>query len=128
MSNGDDPGIALGDSSGGNDPSSMMGGPPGGGAPDLSMSSDSPQMGEAPEEGQATIHFHKHSHTKTRHPNKPGQHVHHVHLKVHSIKFDHPKKSKVSKEDLAEALSSAGPPGGGDGGDDEPPPPPQQGP
>ena len=92
----------------------MMGGPPGGSAPDLSMSSDSPQMGEAPEEGSATIHFHKHSHTKERHPNKPGHHTHRVHLKVHSIKFHHAKKPKVSKEDLAEALSSAGPPGGGD--------------
>lgn len=121
MSNGDDPGISLGGDGG--DPSSMMGGPPGGGAPDLSMSSDSPQMGEAPEQGSATIHFHKHSHTKTRHPNKPGHHTHHVHLKVHSIKFNHSKKSKVSQADLADALSSGGPPD--DGGDGGPPPPPQ---
>jgi hypothetical protein len=122
MSNGDDQGIPLGGD--GSDPASMMGGgPPGGGAPDLSMSSDSPQMAEAPEEGSATVHFHKHSHTKTRHPNKPGHHVHHVHLKVHSIKFHHPKKQKMSQSDLEDALSAGGPPGGDEGGDGGPPPP-----
>jgi hypothetical protein len=120
---GGDQGIPLGGDGGGGGGGmeSMMGG--GGGPPSLNMSSDSPEMGEAPEEGQATIHFHKHSHTKERHPNKPGHHVHHVHLKVHSIKFHHAKKPKVSKSDIAEALASAGPPGGDEG---EPAPPPAQ--
>lgn len=132
MSNGDgggDPGIQLG----GGDP--MGGMPMGGGggdsSPGLQMSSDDPEMGNAPEEGSATIHFHKHSHTKERHTDKPG-HRHHVHLKVHSIKFHNKAKPKVSKSDIAQALASAGPPGGGDGGDGgggaPPPPPPPPGP
>jgi hypothetical protein len=94
--------------------------------PGLSMSSDNPDMDNAPEEGEATIKFHKHSHTKERHPSKAGKHVHHVHLKVHSIKFHGAKrKKKVSKEDLAAALATAGPPGGADeeeGGGAPPPP------
>jgi hypothetical protein len=104
------------------DPSMMMGGGSDS-PPSLAMSSDDPQMGEAPEQGSATIHFHKHSHTKERHPSKPGHHKHHVHLKVHSIKF-HPgkKKSKVSKEELEEALAGGPPEPGEPDADDQPPP------
>jgi hypothetical protein len=132
MSNGDEQGIQLGqDGASGSEPMMMGGG--GGGGPDypgLSMSSDHPDMEGAPEEGSATIHFHKHSHTKERHPTKHGAHRHHVHLKVHSIKFDKAKKKKVSKSDIAEALaaSAGGPEGGpppegaGDGGGAPPPP------
>lgn len=127
MSNGDgggggDPGIQLG----GGDPTGGMPMGPGdsGAPPGLQMSSDDPEMGNAPEEGSATIHFHKHSHTKERHPDKPGHHRHHVHLKVHSIKFHNKSKPKVSKSDIAQALAQAGPPGGGDGGGGEPPSPP----
>jgi hypothetical protein len=132
MSNGDEQGIQLGqDGASGSEP--MMMGSGGGGGPDypgLSMSSDHPDMEGAPEEGSATIHFHKHSHTKERHPTKHGAHRHHVHLKVHSIKFDKAKKKKVSKSDIAEALaaSAGGPEGGpppegaGDGGGAPPPP------
>ena len=87
----------------------MMGGGGGESPPSLAMSSDDPQMGDAPEQGSATIHFHKHSHTKERNPGKPGTHKHHVHLKVHSIKFHPHKKAKVSKEELAEALSGSPP-------------------
>jgi hypothetical protein len=116
-------GIDLGSSDSPGSP--MMGGGGGGDGgpsyPGLSMSSDNPDMDNAPEEGEATVKFHKHSHTKERHPTKAGKHVHHVHLKVHSIKFHKPTKKKVSKEDLAAALSAAGPPGGAD---DEGSPPP----
>jgi hypothetical protein len=123
MSNGDDQGIQLGGGGGpGMDPSMMMGG---GSAspPSLAMSSDDPQMGEAPEQGSATIHFHKHSHTKERHPDKPGTHKHHVHLKVHSIKF-HPgkKKAKISQAELEEALAGGPPESGEPDADDQPPP------
>jgi hypothetical protein len=126
MSNGDDQGIQLGNSSGGGpgmSPMDMMGGGGDSSPPSLAMSSDNPDMGEAPEQGSATIHFHKHSHTKERHPSKPGHHRHHVHLKVHSIKF-HPgkKKSKVSQEELEEALSGGGPPGDESGEGEAPPP------
>lgn len=120
--NGADQGIQLGEGGGG-EPMSMGGGDGGPSYPSLSMSSDNPEMGEAPEEGSATIHFHKHSHTKERHPSKEGAHKHHVHLKVHSIKFHGRKRPKVSKSEIAEALAAAGggaggpPPGGGDGGD-----------
>jgi hypothetical protein len=132
MSNGDEQGIQLGqDGASGSEP--MMMGSGGSGGPDypgLSVSSDHPDMEGAPEEGSATIHFHKHSHTKERHPTKHGAHRHHVHLKVHSIKFDKAKKKKVSKSDIAEALaaSAGGPEGGpppegaGDGGGAPPPP------
>jgi hypothetical protein len=121
-------GIDLGSSDGMGGGGGPMG-PGGDGGPSypgLSMSSDNPDMDNAPEEGEATIKFHKHSHTKERHPSKAGKHVHHVHLKVHSIKFHKPAKKKVSKEDLAAALSAAGPPGGADegGGGGAPPPPP----
>jgi hypothetical protein len=125
MSNGDEQGIQLGqDGASGSEPMMMGGG--GGGGPDypgLSMSSDHPDMEGAPEEGSATIHFHKHSHTKERHPTKHGAHRHHVHLKVHSIKFDKAKKKKVSKSDIAEALAAASAGGGGlpEGGGEEPP-------
>jgi hypothetical protein len=126
-------GIPLGDGGGGGPSMDSLGSGGGGGPdyPDLSMSSDHPDMDNAPEEGSATIHFHKHSHTRERHPTKPGTHKHHVRLKVHSIKFNRPKKPKVSKSDIAEALASAGggegggpPPGAGDGGDGGMPPPP----
>jgi hypothetical protein len=124
MSNGDEQGIQLGQDGAGD--TSPMGMPGGGGGPDypgLSMSSDHPDMEGAPEEGSATIHFHKHSHTKERHPTKHGEHRHHVHLKVHSIKFDKAKKKKVSKSDIAEALAAASAGGGGppEGGGEEPP-------
>lgn len=116
MSNGDaEGGIQLG----GGDPTDSMPMGPGnsGSPPGLQMTSDDPEMGNAPEEGSATIHFHKHSHTKERHPDKPGKHRHHVHLKVHSIKFHHPSKPKISKSDIAEALAAqqGGPPPPGDG-------------
>lgn len=116
MNGGDDQGIQLGQDGAGASEPMMMGGPGGGGGPNypgLSMSSDNPEMENAPEEGSATIHFHKHSHTKERHPTKSG-HRHHVSLKVHSIKFHGRKKPKVSKEDLAAALAA--------GGGGEPPP------
>lgn len=120
MNGGADQGIQLGDGGdgGGGMPSSMGGGDGGPSYPGLSMSSDNPEMGEAPEEGQATIHFHKHSHTRERHPTKEGAHKHHVHLKVHSIRFHKKSKPKVSKGDIEEALATAGGggPGGGDGG------------
>jgi hypothetical protein len=133
MSNGTaDQGIQLGEGGDGGGMSMPMGGGEGGPSyPGLSMSSDNPEMGEAPEEGSATIHFHKHSHTRERHPAKEGAHKHHVHLKVHSIRFHKKSKPKVSRGDIEEALATAGggapggggppPAGAGDGG--EPPPP-----
>jgi hypothetical protein len=124
--NGADQGIQLGE--GGDGSGGMpMGGDGGPSYPGLSMSSDNPEMGEAPEEGQATIHFHKHSHTRERHPTKEGAHKHHVHLKVHSIRFHKKSKPKVSRGDIEEALATAGAGGGGSGGPPpagaEPPPP-----
>lgn len=128
-------GIQLGQDGASNSSPLMADGGGGGGPnyPGLSMSSDNPDMEGAPEEGSATIHFHKHSHTKERHPTKGGVHRHHVHLKVHSIKFNKPKRTKVSKSDIAEALASAAGgggepppgPGAGDGGGGLPPPGPQ---
>ena len=117
-------GIPLDGGSGGGGPGMPMMGMGGGGDggeggpsyPDLNMSSDNPDMENAPEEGKATIHFHKHSHTKERHPSKPGQHKHHVHLKVHSIKF-HGGKRKVSDKQIAGALGEPG----GDMSDEEEP-------
>lgn len=118
--NGDGGGgeIPLGDGGGGGEPMPPgMGGDGGGGPsyPDLSMSSDHPDMENAPEEGKATIHFHKHSHTRERHPTKPGQHKHHVRLKVHSIKFGGGKR-KVSPKQIAGALGEPG----GDMAEEEP--------
>jgi hypothetical protein len=121
MTNGTDEGIQLGEGGGG-EPMSLggMGGDGGPSYPGLSMSSDDPEMDKAPEEGSATIHFHKHSHTRERHPSKEGAHKHHVHLKVHSIKFHRKGRPKVSKSDIAEALAGGGggppPPDGGDAG------------
>lgn len=110
MSTGPEQGIDLGQGGGGG---MMSGGGMGGDGgepsyPDLSMSSDSPEMADAPEEGKATIHFHKHSHTRERHPTKHGQHNHHVRLKVHSIKFHGGGKKKVSEKQIAGALGDAG--------------------
>lgn len=117
---GGDGNIQLGDSGGGGMGMGMpsMGGGGDGGPdyPGLSMSSDDPQMAEMPEEGKATIHFHKHSHTKERHPTKPGAHRHHVHLKVHSIKITGGKR-KVSPKQIAGALGEPG----GDMSEEEPP-------
>jgi hypothetical protein len=102
-------GIPLGGGDGGPPGMSMMGGGGDGGPsyPDLSMSSDHPDMNDIPEEGKATIHFHKHSHTRERHPTKPGQHQHHVRLKVHSIKVSGGRK-KVSAKQIAGALGEPG--------------------
>lgn len=113
-------GIPLGGGDGGPGGPPMMGmggGGDGGGPsyPDLSMSSDHPDMADIPEEGKATIHFHKHSHTRERHQTKPGQHHHHVRLKVHSIKFTGGKR-KVSAKQIAGALGEPG----GDMSEEEP--------
>jgi hypothetical protein len=115
MSAGPDQGIPLGQDGGGGP--DIMGGMGGGGPdyPDMSMSSDHPDMDNIPEEGKATIHFHKHSHTRERHPTKEGQHKHHVRLKVHSIKF-HGGKKKVSAKQIAGALGEPG----GDMSEEEP--------
>lgn len=104
---GGDGSIPLGD--GGSGPGSPMAALSGGGPeyPDLSMSSDHPDMNNIPEEGKATIHFHKHSHTREKHPTKPGQHRHHVHLKIHSIKVTGGKK-RVSPKQIAGALGEPG--------------------
>jgi hypothetical protein len=115
--NGDGDGIPLGGGDGGPGMPMGIGGGDGGGPsyPELSMSSDHPDMGEIPEEGKATIHFHKHSHTRERHPTKPGQHHHHVRLKVHSIKVTGGKK-RVSAKQIAGALGEPG----GDMSEEEP--------
>ena len=106
---GDGEGIPLGQDGGGGPGISMMGGGDGGGPsyPDINLSSDHPDMENIPEEGKATIRFHKHSHTKERHPTKPGQHRHHVRLHVHSIKFSGGRK-KVSPKQIAGALGEPG--------------------
>jgi len=115
------PDIPLGqDGGGGPDIMGAMGGGDGGGGgpnyPGMSVSSDHPDMDSVPEEGKATIHYHKHSHTRERHPTKEGQHKHHVHLKVHSIRF-HGGKKKVSPKQIAGALGEPG----GDMSEEEPP-------
>lgn len=119
---GGDGAIPLGDGGDGMGSPMGMGGEGAPNYPDLSMSSDHPDMGDMPEEGKATIHFHKHSHTKERHPTKPGHHKHRVHLKIHSIKV-HGGRKKVSDKQIAGALGEPGgdmsepeEPGGGNGG------------
>lgn len=111
---GGDGSIDLGQGGGGDMPMGMGGGEAAPNYPDLSMSSDHPDMADMPEEGKATIHFHKHSHTKERHPTKAGQHHHRVHLKVHSIKV-HGGKKKVTPKQIAGALGEPG----GDMSDEE---------
>ena len=115
MSAAPDQGIPLGQGGGGGaDILGGMGGDGGPNYPSLNMSSDNPDMDNVPEEGKATIHFHKHSHTRERHPTKEG-HQHHVHIKVHSIKF-HGGRKKVSPKQIAGALGEPG----GDMSEEEP--------